>query len=184
MKLPRSGRLLIVLSTFSALIACDTTSNDELGQWIAEQKSQTHPSVVPLAEPKQFRPEAYNLTEDVEPFGSQKLTQALRKDSVQNSVKSDALLAPELSRRKEPLEDFPLDTMALVGTMTRAGKPVALITVGKLLYQVRTGEHLGQNYGLVTKISETEVTLREIAQDAVGEWIERTASLQLQERPK
>jgi type IV pilus assembly protein PilP len=59
-----------------------------------------------------------------------------------------------------------------------------LVTVGKLLYQVRTGDHLGQNYGLVTKISETEVTLREIAQDAVGEWIERTASLQLQERSK
>ena len=74
--------------------------------------------------------------------------------------------------------------MALVGSMVRAGKPVALVTVGKLLYQVSLGDHLGQNYGRITKIAETEITLREIVQDAAGEWIERTASLQLQERTK
>jgi type IV pilus assembly protein PilP len=51
-------------------------------------------------------------------------------------------------------------------------------------YQVRQGDYLGQNYGRVMKINETEVALREIVQDAVGEWIERTASLQLQERSK
>ncbi|NCP41661.1 MAG: pilus assembly protein PilP, partial [Rhodoferax sp.] len=66
----------------------------------------------------------------------------------------------------------------------RDEKPVALVTVGKLLYQVRPGEYLGQNYGRVTKITETELTLREIVQDATGEWVERMASLQLQERLK
>jgi type IV pilus assembly protein PilP len=94
------------------------------------------------------------------------------------------LIAPELARRKEPLEEFPLDTMVLVGSMVQAAKPVALVTVGKLLYQVRVGDHLGQSYGRVTKITETEVSLREIVQDAAGEWIERVASLQLQERSK
>ena len=53
-----------------------------------------------------------------------------------------------------------------------------------LLYQVRPGDYLGQNFGKVTKINESEITLREIAQDAVGEWIERAATLQLQERSK
>ena len=95
-----------------------------------------------------------------------------------------ALIAPELARRKEPLEAFPLDAMALVGSLTKAGQPVALVKVDNLLYQVRPGNHLGQNYGRVIKISETEVTLREIAQDAAGEWIERAATLQLQERSK
>jgi len=61
---------------------------------------------------------------------------------------------------------------------------VALVKVDNLLYQVRVGNHLGQNYGRVTKITETEVSLREIVQDAAGEWIERTATLQLQERTK
>jgi type IV pilus assembly protein PilP len=50
-----------------------------------------------------------------------------------------------------------------------------------LLYQVKVGNYLGQNFGKVTKVTETEVSLREIVQDAAGEWIERQASLQLQE---
>ena len=54
----------------------------------------------------------------------------------------------------------------------------------KLLYQVRVGNYLGQNYGRITRISETELGLREIVQDAAGEWIERPATLELQERSK
>jgi type IV pilus assembly protein PilP len=68
--------------------------------------------------------------------------------------------------------------------MNRGGQPVALVKVENLLYQVRPGNYLGQNYGRVNKIAETEVTLREIVQDASGEWVERTATLQLQERSK
>lgn len=92
-----------------------------------------------------------------------------------------ALVAPELARRKEPLEAFPLDAMTLVGSILKSGQPVALVKVDSLLYQVKLGNYLGEHYGRVTKISETEVVLREIAQDGVGEWIERVATLQLQE---
>ena len=165
------------------LTACGVAPEDELQQWMAQQKSEAHPRIKPITEPKVFKPELYAMVSDVEPFSNQKLTQALKKDSTQ-SVSSGALIAPELARRKEPLEEFPMDAMALVGSMVRAGKPAALVTVNKMLYQVRVGEHLGQNFGRVTKISETEVSLREIVQDAAGEWIERTTSLQLQERSK
>jgi hypothetical protein len=72
--------------------------------------------------------------------------------------------------------------MAMVGSMNRHGQPVALVRVDKLLYQVRVGDYLGLNYGRITRINETEVALREIVQDAAGEWIERVATLQLQER--
>ena len=92
--------------------------------------------------------------------------------------------SPELARRKEPLEAFPLDSMSVVGSIIRAGQPVALIKVDNLLYQVKLGNYLGQNYGRVMKINESEITLREIVQDAVGEWIERIATLELQERSK
>ncbi|MDR3370023.1 pilus assembly protein PilP [Rhodoferax sp.] len=166
-----------------ALTACSVGSEAELRDWMAQQKSQTFPKVVPLAEPKQFKPENYTETTEFDPFSVKKLTLALKRDSAQASSNA-ALLEPELARRKEPLEEFPLDTIAFVGSMVRDGKPVALVTVGKLLYQVHTGDHLGQNYGLITKIVETEITLREIVQDAAGEWIERAATLQLQERSK
>jgi type IV pilus assembly protein PilP len=72
----------------------------------------------------------------------------------------------------------------MVGSLTKEGRPVALIKVDNLLYQVKPGNYLGQNYGRVMKISETEITLREIVQDAVGEWVERPSTLQLQERSK
>lgn len=171
------------LCVASVLMACSGAPEDELQQWMAQEKSAARPKVTPIAEPKVFKPEIYAMVSEVEPFSIQKLTQALKKESSQSAA-SGALIAPELARRKEPLEEFPVDTMVMVGSMVKAGKPVALVSVGKLLYQVRTGEHLGLNYGLVTKISETEISLREIVQDAAGEWIERTASLQLQERSK
>ena len=92
------------------------------------------------------------------------------------------MVAPELDRRKEPLEAFPLDAMTMVGSLNRSGQLVALVKVDSLLHQVRVGNHLGQNYGRVNKISENEVVLREIVQDAAGEWIERNTTLQLQEK--
>lgn len=173
----------VFLLPLTVLVGCSSASDDELRDWMAQQKNQTFPKIVPLSEPKQFKPESYTETTEFDPFNLKKLTLALRKDSEQASSNA-ALLEPELARRKEPLEEFPLDTIALVGNLVQGGKPVALVTVGKLLYQVRLGDHLGQNYGRITKIVETEVTLREIVQDAAGEWIERAASLQLQERSK
>ena len=166
-----------------ALTGCGASTEDELRQWMGEQKSQAKPKLVPISEPKQFKPQSYTQVTAIEPFSNQKLTQALRRESSQSTA-NGALIAPELARRKEALESFPLDAMALVGSMKKAGQPVALVKVENLLYQVRPGNYLGQHYGRVTQISETEVTLREIVQDAVGEWIERTATLQLQERSK
>jgi len=174
---------VLILLVMAGLAGCGTSSEDELRQWMAEQSALTRPSVKPISEPKQFKPELYALASVVEPFSSQKLTQALKRDSAQ-AVSNGALVAPELLRRKEALEAFPLDAVALVGNLVKDGQPVALVKVDNLLYQVRLGNYLGQNYGRVMKIAETEVTLREIVQDAAGEWIERTATLQLQERMK
>jgi type IV pilus assembly protein PilP len=178
-KLFRLGGLLVVLG----LVGCGADTQDELTQWISQQKSQTRPRVPPIAEPKQFQPQAYLPASAVDPFSNQQLTQALKRDSA--TVRAGtALLAPELARRKEALEAVPVDAMALVGTMVRAGQPVALIKVDRMLFQVRPGNHLGQNYGRVVRITETELTLREVVQDAMGDWVERSASLQLQEKSK
>ncbi len=176
-------KLFFFISVVLALTACGVSGEDELRQWMAEQKSQTRPKITPISEPKQFKPESYGQVAAIDPFSNQKLTQALKRESMQ-AVTNGALIAPELARRKEPLEAFPLDAMAMVGSLVKAGQPVALIRVDNLLYQVKLGNYLGLNYGRVMKINETEVTLREIAQDAVGEWIERAATLQLQERSK
>lgn len=176
--------LFFAIATMLLLLSgCSSSSEDDIRQWMVEERNQTKPKVTPIPAPKQFKPEAYTNATAIEPFSNQKLTQALKRDSSQVAA-NGALVAPELARRKEPLEAYPLDSMVLVGSILKSGQPVALLKVDNLLYQVKLGNYLGQNYGRVTKITETEVTLREIVQDAVGEWIERVATLQLQEGTK
>ena len=165
------------------LAGCASSGDEDLQTWMAAQRNAAHPKVVPLEEPKRFMPQPYTQRGSIDPFDPQKLARALKKESTQVSANA-ALIAPELNRRKEPLEAYPLDTMAMVGSLQRAGQPVALVRVDNLLYQVKPGNYLGQHYGRVMKVTETEVVLREIVQDATGDWIERTATLQLQEKSK
>ena len=166
------------------LAACGTSDQEEVQAWMNEQRAQTKPQVTPIPEPKKYTPQAYTQEAGTEPFSQQKLAAALKKETQQAGSQSAALLAPELNRRKEPLEAYPLDAMQMVGSLIKQGQPVAILKVDNLLHQVRPGMYLGQNYGRITKVSETEVVLRELAQDAAGEWIERNATLQLQERSK
>ena len=177
-------KLLLVLAAAASLSACGSSEHEEIQKWMADQRAQTKPQVTPIPEPKNFTPQAYTQEAVVEPFSNQKLTQALKRDSQQAGTASAALLAPELNRRKEPLEAYPLDAMTMVGSLAKQGQPMALIKVDNLLYQVKPGNYLGQNYGRITKVAEAEVVLRELVQDAAGEWIERTATLQLQEKSK
>lgn len=174
--------IMALAGGLAGLTACSPNHGD-LQQWMAEQRRQTTPKVSPLSEPVQYVPLNYIGATAADAFGSERLTQVLRRESGPLSI-SAALLAPELNRRKEPLESYPLDAMTMVGSLDRAGQKVALVRVDQLLHQVRQGNYLGQNYGRVMRISESEITLREIVQDAAGEWIERSTTLQLQENTK
>jgi type IV pilus assembly protein PilP len=176
--------LLLSLIAAAALAGCQTNDHEEIQAWLAEQRANTKPRVEPLPEPKKFTPQLYTAQDAMEPFTPQKLAQALKREQQQGTSQTAQLVAPELSRRKEALESFPLDAMSMVGSLLKQGQPVALVKVDNLLYQVRPGNYLGQNYGKVMKVGENELVLRELVQDAAGEWIERTATLQLQEKSK
>jgi len=171
----RPGGAALILAL---LLAGCGGEQQELQDWMDQQRREARPSVQPLAAPKKFNPVPYANALQVDPFSAQKLSVALKQEARQ----PNSMLAAEMSRRKEPLESFPLDAMSMVGSVAKAGAPVALLRVDNLLYQVKAGDHLGKNYGRVLRITETEVVLREIVQDAAGEWIERNATLQLQER--
>jgi type IV pilus assembly protein PilP len=162
-----------------AMVGCGG-EQEELTQWMDQQRREVKPSVEPISPPKKFTPQPYAALSGVEPFSNQKLTVALKQEARQ----PNSLLAAEINRRKEPLEAYPLDSMSMVGSVVKLGRPYALLRVDNLLYQVKPGDYLGQNYGKITKISETDVALREIVQDAAGEWIERTSALQLQEKAR
>lgn len=163
------------------LVGCSASDEGDLREWMKAQRAEIKPRITPLSEPKKFVPQAYTEENATDPFSVQKLTQAFKNEAAQSPTNA-ALIVPELSRRKEALESFPLDVMAMVGSVLKKGQPMALVKVDNLLYQVRVGNYLGSNYGRVTKVDETQVSIREIVQDAAGEWIERPATLQLQER--
>jgi type IV pilus assembly protein PilP len=166
----------VALASLALLAGC-ASEQDELKAWMEQQRHEVQPSVPPLKAPQKFNPRAYVGADGVEPFSSQKLTVALKQEARQ----PNSAIAAELNRRKEPLEAYPLDSMSMVGSVNRKGAPYALLKVDNLLYQVKTGDYLGQNYGKIMKITETEIELREIVQDAAGEWTERPTTLQLQE---
>ncbi len=175
----RSGVGVVWLLAPLLLLSACTGEQEELAQWTEQQRREVKPSVLPLSPPKKFNPQAYVALNGVEPFSSQKLSVALKQEARQ----PNSMLAAEVNRRKEPLEAYPLDSMIMVGSVAKQGRPYALLRVDNLLYQVKLGDYIGQNYGKITKITETEISLREIVQDAAGsEMIERASSLQLQEK--
>jgi type IV pilus assembly protein PilP len=175
----RAGGVAVALLCALGLQGC-VDDEDQLQQWMEQQKREVKPNVEPLSPPKKFVPQSYIALSGVEPFSTQKLTVALKQEARQ----PNSLLAAEINRRKEPLEAYPVDSMSMVGSVMRGGRPYALLRVDNLLYQVKAGDYLGQNYGKITKISETDVAFREIVQDAAGEWIERFSALQLQEKAR
>ncbi len=180
--MPTATRIIVlcVATLLGAAMSGCSGEQDELQQWMEQQKREVKPSVQPLLQPKKFNPQPYASTSAVEPFSTQKLTVALKQEARQ----PNSLLAAEINRRKEPLESYPVDSMSMVGSVVRQGRQFALLRVDSLLHNVKVGDYLGQNYGKIVKISETNVSLREIVQDAAGEWIERVTAIQLQEKAR
>jgi type IV pilus assembly protein PilP len=170
-------RLTMLMAGCLVLAAC-SDSQDELQGWMEDQRRVAKPNVEPVVAPKKFTPHPYSGS-GAEPFGLERMARARQAEQRPN-VTLDA----EMKRRKEPLEAFPLDSMAMVGTVMRGGRQNALLKVDSMLHYVKQGDYLGQNYGKITRIGETELALREIVQDAAGEWIERTSTLQIQEKSR
>src|SRR5262249_32323194 len=124
----------------------------------------------PLPQVRPYEPFAYNAFDLPDPFKPRKI----------EPVKGGGKLEPDLNRRKEPLEAYPLESLQMVGTLQRSKSTYALVrTNSKDVYQVRVGNYMGQNFGVITGITDNEVRLKELVQDSAGDWSERTSSLLL-----
>jgi len=175
----KTSRLLLIGSILALLAAC-SDSNDELRQWMADTRKEMKPVTATIAEPKTFEPFIYHDQDAIDPFDPSKVTNALKA----LSAKSTSGLAPDLSRRREPLEAYPLDTLTMVGTLQKPNLRYALIRADGVIYQVKVGNYIGQNFGIITRLDDNEVAVKEVVQDAAGEWVERATTLQLQENKR
>ncbi|MEW7849948.1 pilus assembly protein PilP [Massilia aurea] len=166
----------ILLLAAVLLAGCGDGGVGETRAWMKEVEGRTVVKVKPLPEPKTFQPHAYVPGEALDPFDQTKLLGELAR-MAQTSPNANQ---PDLTRPKEPLEYFPIDTMRMVGTMKKAGVSYAMVQVERTLYRVRPGQRLGQNYGRVTRVSDEAIEIRESVQDAAGDWVERIANIELQ----
>ncbi|QAU35855.1 pilus assembly protein PilP [Janthinobacterium sp. 17J80-10] len=167
----------LALAGAAALSGCDNGGLDEVRQWMDETRQQTKVNVPKLSEPKKFLPFSYDQRDTVDPYSPTKLAIALAKAKGNSS----SILKPDMERRREALESYPLDTLRMVGTMQKPGINYALIQADRTVFHLKVGNYVGQNFGMITNITDTAVELKEIVQDASGEWVERQAKLELQE---
>jgi type IV pilus assembly protein PilP len=158
------------------LAGCGDSDVQEVKDWMKRTDSQAKVAVKPIAEPKTFIPFAYSAAAEVDPFNQNKLLAELARQA-----NAGGGVRPDTTRRKEFLEGFPLDAMKMVGTMEKSKTVFALLQIDKSVYQVRPGQHLGQNYGVITAVTDDAITVKEVVQDATGDWIERMSKLELQE---
>jgi type IV pilus assembly protein PilP len=175
-------RALLPALAALALAGCFERDVQEVRLWMAQVESQARVAVPSLREPKSFTPFAYAVKDLADPFSATKLQADLAR-----TVKSNGGIKPDTQRRKELLENFPLDMFKMVGSLQKNGINYALLQVDKSVHRVELGQHIGQNFGLITHLSESEISIREIVQDAGGEWVERMAKIELQgsvEKPK
>lgn len=174
-----SGMNKVVSLLFAGLVlaGCSDSNVREVRTWMDQVKKETRVSIKPLQEPKDFLPFAYAEKDAVDPFSPNKLLAELAREG----ATSNNPFKPDTERRREPMEGFPLDTMVMVGTMQKNGVSYALLQIDRTLYQVKTGQRIGQNFGVVTKVGEEAIAIREVVQDAGGEWVERMSTLELQE---
>jgi type IV pilus assembly protein PilP len=168
----------LVLS--AGLSGCGDGGVQEVKQWMDEVRLQSKVVVPKIAEPKKFAPFTYSAKNEVDPYNPAKLSIALAK----LQTNSTSNIRPDLDRRREPLEAYPLDILTMVGTLRKPGLSYALLSVDKSIFQAKVGNYIGQNFGMITKITDNEVQLKEIVRDASGEWVERQAKLELQESKK
>ncbi|HEY3327173.1 MAG TPA: pilus assembly protein PilP [Novimethylophilus sp.] len=163
----------LLLTSLLILAGCSGGKEDDLDRWMKERMSQVKGKIVPLPELKKYEPLMYNADGSLhDPFKAR---------SAADSGRSGGL-KPDLSRLKEPLESFPLESLKFVGYLEQGKKSVALIMApDNAVYQVQVGNYMGQNYGLVTSLSKDEVAIKEMLLDTTGEYVERRVTINPQE---
>lgn len=164
-------RLVMLLAPLLMLSGCGGGDMDDLRAFVAETGKDMQGKVEPLPEIKPYEAFSYAAFDLPDPFKPRKL-----------STGGGGGLQPDLARPKEPLEAYSLETLKMVGALSKKGVIHAVIrTPDNAIYHIRKGNYMGQNFGLVTQIGDSEVALREIVQDSAGDWSERTSTLILQE---
>lgn len=160
------------------LSGCGSGEPEDIKQWMADSSRDLRGRVPPLPELKPFPIVSYDANKEHDPFSPAR---------VEPEKKEGGGKQPDFDRPREQLENFPLESLQFTGVVSKGkGQQIrhALVQVDGVVYQVRVGNYVGQNFGRIVEITDAEVILKETVQDPTGQtndWVERQATLQLQE---
>jgi len=171
----RTRSLVMLASCALILAACGGEEHSDLRQFVKESDKLPVGRIPPLPEVKPYEPFAYNAYDLTDPFKPRKI------EPPKSAAKGG--LQPDFNRPREALEAFALENLKMVGSLQQKQQIFALIKApDSSLYRVTTGNYLGQNFGRIVGISETDIKLKEIVQDSGGNWEEKDQALLLQEQ--
>ena len=163
------GTVILVLAACGRGVTSTPGNAPNLEKWVAEVKNRPAPPLEPLPVMQQFETFEYAAQALRDPFSN-----AFSDQSGGSGPR------PDPNRPKQTLEQFPLDSLKMVGTIGKGPGLVALVTApDKVTYRVRPGIYLGQNDGRVTAVHEDRIELVELVPDGAGGWLERPASVAL-----
>ena len=162
---------------FLLLGGCGDDMSD-LRAFVEKTKQRPGGEIEPLPEFEPYEGFTYQPARLPDPFVPQ-AGFAMSEEEIEQRERSSEL-APDPERRKEPLEQYPLDSLDMVGTLTRNQQQWGLVRAPDgTIHQVLVGNYMGQNYGRITRVTESEIELVEIVPDGQNGWMERDAALGL-----
>ena len=170
---------LIVIAVSGVLAACSSGDHEDLRQWMAENTKDLRGNIPKLPDVKPYQPTPYEVEGMLDPFRPSKI----EPESKQKQGGKGVGLQPDYEARElrnSLLEKFPLESLKMIGYLNVNNRPMAVIQAEQNVKQVKVGDYVGLDFGMVTQITDKEVTLRELVQDSAGDWSERTSSLHLQ----
>ena len=170
------ARRIAVSIALVFLAGCGGDEHGDLKQELNSLTKDLRGRVDPLPQVRPYEAVPYTSEALIDPFRPERIEVA--KAGGPPVMKGRA---PDTNRPKEPLEAFALESIQMLGTITQNQETFALVKAGANLYRVRKGNYMGQNFGVITSIDESQISLKEIVQDGTGEWTERVSSLQLVE---
>jgi type IV pilus assembly protein PilP len=171
----RAGRLALAVLAVLAIAGCGrgitSTPGDapNLEEWVAGVKAKPAPPLDPLPVMQQFETFEYSAQSLRDPFST-----AFAAGSAEGGPR------PVTDRRREALEEFPLDSLDMIGTIG-SGKGLVALVMGpdKVTQRIQPGNYMGQSDGRVTAVFEDRIELVELVPDGAGGWLERPATVSL-----
>ena len=169
---------LTIASLCGGLLACSGNPSADLEEYVQTVKSQQRSNIAPLPEFQPYESFTYQAADLRDPFTEPTFSHA----RAVSNIPSNNGIKPDFDRGTEALEEFPLDSLRMVGTLEQREDQWALINdTDGTIHRVQPGNYAGQNHGKITRITDFEIELTEIIPDGIGGWMERQSSIAISE---